>query len=149
MTWCTHRCTARGQRIARTTRGASKQPPVADGRAFNNSKLDAIAGPEHGGGGFGRGSAGHNPGIGPRTPGAHRASIESADEAPTAAQFEAYQIALKRRFPAWSTSGGKLKETDLKSLNEQLKRQHFALLNLDTSKFDHDMEDELEMGDEE
>jgi hypothetical protein len=34
-------------------------------------------------------------------------------------------------------------------LIEQLKRQHLALLNLDTSKIDHDMEDELEMDDEE
>jgi hypothetical protein len=30
-----------------------------------------------------------------------------------------------------------------------LKCRLLALLNLDTSQFDHDMEDELEMGDEE
>jgi len=127
----------------------SKQPPVADAGPSINSKLDAIAGPEHGGGGFGRGSAG------PPTLASVRGllariehSIESADEAPTAAQFEAYQIALKP-LSGLVDQWRQLKETDLKSLNEQLKRQHFALLNLDTSKFDHDMEDELEMGDEE
>jgi hypothetical protein len=127
----------------------SKQPPVADAGPSINSKLDAIAGPEHGGGGFGRGSAG------PPTLASVRGllariehSIESADEAPTAAQFEAYQIALKP-LSGLVEQWRQQKETDLKSLNEQLKRQHFALLNLDTSKFDHDMEDELEMGDEE
>jgi hypothetical protein len=75
-------------------------------------------------------------------------SIESADEAPTAAQFEAYQTAVKP-LSGLVDQWRQLKETDLKSLNEQLQRQHLALLNLDTSKFDKDMEDELEMGDEE
>jgi hypothetical protein len=126
----------------------SKQPPVAGAGPSINSKLDAIAGPEHGGGGFGRGPAG------PPTLASVRGmlariehSIESADEAPTAAQFEAYQIAVKP-LSGLIDQWRQLKETDLKSLNEELKRQHLALLNLDTSKFDQDMEDELEMGDE-
>jgi hypothetical protein len=75
-------------------------------------------------------------------------SIENADDAPTTAQVEAYQFAvtpLSGLVDQWR----QLKETDLKSLNEQLKRQHLAILNLNTSKYDKDMEDELEMGDEE
>jgi hypothetical protein len=40
------------------------------------------------------------------------------------------------------------KEKDLHSLNEQLKRNHVAVLNLDTTKIDRDVEDQLEMGDE-
>jgi hypothetical protein len=126
----------------------SKQPPVASAGPSINSKLDAIAGPEHGGGGFMRGPAGPPSltsvrGILARI----EHSIENADEAPTAAQVEAYQTAtrpLAGLIEQWRL----LKETDLKALNEQLKRQHLALLDLDTSKFDQDAEDEIEMGDE-
>ena len=41
-----------------------------------------------------------------------------------------------------------LKQTDLKALNEQLARKHLALLDLNTGKIDHDVEDQIEMGDE-
>jgi hypothetical protein len=42
-----------------------------------------------------------------------------------------------------------LKQTDLKSLNDTLRREHLAVLTLDTREFDRNAEDELEMGDEE
>jgi hypothetical protein len=41
-----------------------------------------------------------------------------------------------------------LKQADLNSLNEQLKRDHLAVITLDTREFDRNSEDELEMGDE-
>ena len=74
-------------------------------------------------------------------------SIENADAAPTAAQMEALQ-------PGEAASGlikqwQQLKQADLKSLNEQLKRDHFAAIHLDTSESDHRVEDQIEIGDEE
>jgi hypothetical protein len=41
-----------------------------------------------------------------------------------------------------------LKRTDLKALNQQLEREHLALLDLNTQKIDHDVEDQIEMGDD-
>jgi len=41
-----------------------------------------------------------------------------------------------------------LKQTDLKALNRQLEREHLALLDLNTRKIDHDVEDQIEMGDD-
>ena len=74
-------------------------------------------------------------------------SIENADEAPTAAQVEAYQTTAKP-LSGLIEQWRQLKATDLKTLNEELQRQHLAVLSLDTSKFDLDAEDEIEMGDE-
>ena len=125
----------------------SKQPPIASAGPSINSKLDAIAGPEHGGG-FMRGPAGPPSltlvrGILARI----EHSIENADEAPTAAQVEAYQTTAKP-LSGLIEQWRQLKATDLKTLNEELQRQHLAVLSLDTSKFDLDAEDEIEMGDE-
>jgi hypothetical protein len=75
-------------------------------------------------------------------------SIENADEAPTAAQAEACDTAdkpLDGLIDQWR----KLKGTDLKSLNSELRKQHLAVINLDTRELDRGREDELEMGDEE
>jgi len=126
----------------------SSQPPVANAGPSIESKLDAIAGPEHGGRGFMRGPAG------PPTLGTVRMtlaglehSIENADVAPTAAQEEAYATTVKPLaglLDQWK----QLKQADLKSLNEQLKRDHLAVITLDTREFDRNSEDELEMGDE-
>ena len=126
----------------------SGQPPVGQAAPTIDSRLDAIAGPERGGRGFGRGPAG------PPTLGSVRMqiarlehSIENADEAPTGAQSEAFQIAekpLAELIERWR----KLKESDLKSLNTALRKEHLAAINLD-DKQDHGSKDELEMGDEE
>jgi photosystem II stability/assembly factor-like uncharacterized protein len=127
----------------------SAQPSVAAAEPSIESKIDAIAGPEAGMRGFGRGPAP------PPTLGLVRTqlariehSIENADAAPTAAQVEACQIAAKP-LPDLIEKWKQLKRTDLKALNEQLERQHLALLNLDTSKIDHSLDDQIEMDDEE
>ncbi|HWG21789.1 MAG TPA: hypothetical protein VG225_14755 [Terracidiphilus sp.] len=123
------------------------QPPIRNAGPSIDSRLDAIAGSEHGRG-FGRGPAG------PPTLGSVRTqlarlehSIENADEAPTAAQLDAYQITV-RPLAGLIEQWRQLKGTDLKSLNEQLRRSHLAVLNLDTTRMDHGVEDQLEMGDE-
>lgn len=125
------------------------QPVVGQAAPTIDSRLDAIAGPEHGGHGFGRGPAG------PPTLASARMqiarlehSIESADEAPTAAQAEAFQTAekpLAGLIEQWR----KMKETDLKSLNTELRKQHLAVITLDTGNLHRNPNDELEMGDEE
>ena len=125
------------------------QAPVASSSPSIESKLDAIAGPEHGGrGGFMRGP------MGPPTLTSVRLilarlehSVENADVAPTAAQDAAYARSVKPLaglLDQWK----QLKQTDLKSLNEQLTRGHLAAITLDTREFDRNGEDELEMGDE-
>jgi hypothetical protein len=42
-----------------------------------------------------------------------------------------------------------VKQTDVKALNERLKKLHLAVIDLNTREFDRNREDELEMGDEE
>jgi hypothetical protein len=125
------------------------QTPVANAGPSIESKLDAIAGAERGGrGGFMRGPAG------PPTLGTVRTtlarlehSIENADAAPTAAQSEAYATTVKPLaglLDQWK----QLKQTELKSLNEELKHERLAVIKLDTRELDRGVEDELEMGDE-
>ena len=41
-----------------------------------------------------------------------------------------------------------LKKTDLKALNLQLQQRNLPLLSLDTHIIDHDVEDQIEIGDE-
>ena len=124
------------------------QPEVGQAMPSIDSRLDAIAGPEHGGRGFRRGPAG------PPTLASVRMrlamlehSAENADEAPTAAQSEAFEITGKA-LPTLIEQWQKLKQSDLKSLNEVLKRHHLATVDLDTRDFDKTQEDPLEMGDE-
>jgi hypothetical protein len=42
-----------------------------------------------------------------------------------------------------------VKATDVKALNVELKKQHLAVIDLDTRELNRNREDELEMGDEE
>jgi hypothetical protein len=124
------------------------QPPVANAGPSMESRLDSIAGPEHGGRGFMRGTA-----VPPTlatlrlTLARLEHSIENADAAPTAAQEEAYSVTLKS-LAGLLDQWRQLKQTDLKSLNEQLKRDHLAAIDLDTREFNRKAEDELEMGDD-
>ena len=127
----------------------SGQPAVGQAGPTIDSKLDAIAGPERGGRGFGRGPAG------PATLGSVRSqlarlmhSIESADAAPTAAQNEAFGMASKP-LDGLIEQWRQVKQNDVKALNEQLKKNHLAVIDLDTREFNRNGEDELEMGDEE
>ena len=41
-----------------------------------------------------------------------------------------------------------VKKTDLKALNRQLQTLHLPLIVLNTNKIDHDVEDQIELGDE-
>ncbi len=125
------------------------QPPVANAGPSLESKLDAIAGSERGGRrGFGRGSMGApNLGLVRMQLTLLEHSIENADEAPTAGQMDAYQVAAKP-LPGLMDQWKQLKQTDLKALNEQLQRQHLALIDLDTREFDRRNDDQVEMGDD-
>jgi hypothetical protein len=73
--------------------------------------------------------------------------IQKADEAPTAAQVEAVQITSKPLadlLQQWEL----LKQTNLKALNNELERQHLSALKIDTTRIDHDVEDQIQVGDE-
>jgi photosystem II stability/assembly factor-like uncharacterized protein len=127
------------------------QAPVAAAGGSIESKLDAIAGGGRGGrgGGGGRGGPG-----GPANLSTVRLAlariekqIENADQAPTEAQVEAWHITAKP-FAGLLDQWQQLKQTDLKALNKQLEREHLALLHLNTQKIDHDVEDQIEMGDD-
>jgi photosystem II stability/assembly factor-like uncharacterized protein len=127
----------------------SGQPAVGQATPSIESKLDAIAGPEHGGRSLGRGPSGPPTLASVRTQIARlEHSVENADEAPTAAQAEAFETAgkpLDGLLEQWQT----LKATDLKALNNELKKRHLAVIDLNTREFDRNQKDELEIGDEE
>ena len=127
----------------------SGQPPVGQAAPTIDSRLDAIAGPEHGGRGMGRGPGGPpSLALARMTIARMEHSIESADAAPTAAQAEACEMAekpLAGLIEQWQ----KLKESDLKSLNVALTKQHLGAIDLHGKEIDRGRKDELEMGDEE
>ncbi len=130
----------------------SSQPPVAATDDTLESKLNKIAGAGEGGRGGGGGRGGP---AGPPTLNSLRVqlariehSIQNADVAPTTAQAEAYATLAKplnELLDQWSA----LKSSDLKALNNMLRLQHLPLLQLDTTMIDHDVEDQIELGDEE
>jgi hypothetical protein len=120
--------------------------PGTDAQALK-AKLDAIAGSDQGG--FRRGGGG-----GPATLTSLRLqlsrlehSVQNADAAPTTAQIEAAQIASKQ-LPDLLQKWDAVKKTDLKAMNEQLRLKHLPLLSLNTNKIDHDVEDQIELGDD-
>ncbi len=124
-------------------RGA--QPPVAGAAESMEGKLGKLAG----GAERGRGAP-----AGPATLTSVRTQearleyvIENADAAPTAAQVEAYGIVRKPLdglLEEWKT----FKAGDLKVLNAGLVSKGLRPLVLDTARIDHDVEDQIEMGDE-
>lgn len=123
-------------------------PPVTTGESLE-SNLDKIAGRESGRGGGERGGP-----AGPVTLASLRTqivrvehSIENADFAPTSAQLEAADITV-RPLPALLEQWEKIKQTQLKALNDQRRRDHLPLLSLNTSLLDHDILDQIEVGDE-
>ena len=127
------------------------QPPVASAKSDLEAKLTSIAGPpegeQHDGGR-------RNPAAAPTLASvrsqmaALEHSIQNADEAPTAGQQEAC-ASLAKPFADLLSQWNQLKATDLKALNLKLETEHLATLNLDTTKIDHDVQDQITVGLEE
>jgi photosystem II stability/assembly factor-like uncharacterized protein len=113
------------------------------------AKLNEIAGPESRGEGGRRGGPSGPPNLGGiRTTLARlEHSIQNADAAPTTAQIEAVQqtsAPLAGLLDRWQT----IKATDLKALNQMLRARNLPQLSLNTDRIDHDVEDQIEVGDE-
>jgi len=132
--------------VLRDQLGAGKSTVPSSGATALEEKLNVIAGSERGGR---RGGP-----AGPPTLGSVRTqlariehSIQNADAAPTAAQIEAYEITAKplaSLLEQWDN----IKKTDLKALNAQRRDKHLPLLTLDTHIIDHNVEDQIELGDD-
>jgi photosystem II stability/assembly factor-like uncharacterized protein len=114
------------------------------------SKIEKIAGKERGEEGGGRrGGPATAPTLGSVRSQLARLehSIQSADAAPTTAQLEAAEEAAMP-LPGLLEQWQMLKHTDLKALNDQLKRRGLPQLSTDTHLIDHDLTDQIEYGDE-
>jgi hypothetical protein len=112
------------------------------------ARLKKIAGAEDGEGGGRRGGP-----AGPATLDSVRSqlarlehSIQSADAAPTTSQTAAAGE-IAKSLPDLLNQWNQLKATDLKAINEQLRKQNLPLLSIDTRVIDHDVEDQIEYGD--
>ena len=133
---------ARG--AAAAAQGTPKAP-VTTGESLETD-LDKIAGRPGGGGGR-RGAAGPPTLMSVRVQLVRiEHSIQNADVRPTAAQVEAYAIAVKP-LPDLLAAWDKVKKTDLKALNAERAKAHLAALELNTDRIDHDVEDQIEIGD--
>jgi hypothetical protein len=135
--------------VLRNQMEAGKSPASDGSKVALEEKLNIIAGRERGGGGGRRGGPAGPPNLGSvRTQLARiEHSIQNADAAPTAAQIEAYEITAKPLadlLAQWDS----VKKTDLKAMNAQLRDKHLPLLTLDTHIIDHDVEDQIELGDD-
>jgi photosystem II stability/assembly factor-like uncharacterized protein len=136
--------------VLRDQMESGKSTVPGTGATALEEKLNIIAGRERGGGGGGR----RGGPTGPPTLGSVRTqlariehSIQNADAAPTVAQIEAYEITAKplaSLLEQWDN----IKKTDLKALNAQLRDKHLPLLTLDTHIIDHNVEDQIELGDD-
>lgn len=119
--------------------------PVTTGESLETD-LDKIAGRTGAGGGR-RGPAGPPTLMSVRVQLVRiEHSIQNADVRPTAAQVEAYAIAVKP-LPDLLAAWDKVKKTDLRALNAERARAHLAALELNTDRIDHDVEDQIEIGD--
>jgi len=132
-------------------------PPVAGAAEGLETKLEAIAGDGGGRGGRGAGGGGRAGGgaAGPGNLTALRLQLarvvhtfQAADQKPTTAQTEFY-LAMAGPLNDLLDQWAELKATDIKALNETLERENLPLLSLDTTSIDHDVEDQIEMGDDE
>jgi hypothetical protein len=125
----------------------SGQAPIAEADKAIETKLDAIAGNETRE--RGRGAATGSANLTSLRSQIARLehSIQNADVAPTTAQADAAK-SLDQPVDGLLQQWQQLKATDLKSLNEQLERSHLTALQLDTSRIDHDVEDQIQIGDE-
>ena len=130
----------------------SAQPPVAAAGDSLESKLTKIAGGRGEaarGGGGGRGGPAGPPNLTTLRLQLARMehTIQSADIAPTTAQVEAYE-SLKKPLADLIDQWNALKASDLKALNDSLRKRGLPLLSLDTKIIDHAVEDQIELGDE-
>ncbi len=127
------------------------QAPVAAADQGLQAKLDAIAGGRGGrggGGGGGRGAPAGPPNLNTGRAQAARMEheIQKADEAPTTAQVVAAKASIEP-IDSLVAQWNQLKATDLKALNDQLQKMNLATLKLNTFRIDHDVEDQIELGD--
>ncbi len=112
------------------------------------TKLNKIAGAEVEGGGRRFGPAGPPTLDSVRTQLARlEHSVQNADAAPTTSQTAA-AAEIAKPLPALLEQWDQLKATDLKAINQQLHKQNLPLLSIDTRMIDHDVEDQIEYGDE-
>ena len=74
-------------------------------------------------------------------------TIQSADMAPTTAQVGAYE-SMKKPLNDLLERWNAIKASDVKALNDALRRQGMPLLTLSTKIIDHSVEDQIELGDE-
>jgi photosystem II stability/assembly factor-like uncharacterized protein len=131
----------------------SAQPPVASAGDSLESKLTKIAGGRseggRGSGGGGRGAPAGPPNLTTLRLQLARMehTVQSADIAPTTAQVEAYD-GLKKPLADLIQQWNTLKASDLKALNDSLRKLGLPLLSLDTRIIDHAVEDQIELGDE-
>jgi photosystem II stability/assembly factor-like uncharacterized protein len=133
----------------------SGQAQVAGAGPSIESKLDAIAGKEEPGRNGAGGAARGGRAAGPANLSTVRAQlarleheIEAADTAPTTTQAET-SLNVEQPLAGLLQQWQNLKQTDLKSLNDQLQRSHLAKLDLDTNRIDREEQEEIDMGDEE
>ncbi len=139
-----------GEQLKGTTHATqlTAKPPVTLGESFEND-LDKIAGRVDGPHGGARGGP-----AGPPTLSSVRLqlarmehSVQNADFRPTAAQVEACKT-VAEPLPGLLAQWDQLKKTQLQALNRQREEQHLPLLSLGTAQIDHDVEDQIELGDE-
>jgi hypothetical protein len=132
------------------------QAPVAGANAALEAKLTAIAGANAGGGRGGGGGGGRRGGeAGPPNLNSLRTqlarvqhTIQAADVPPTTTQIESCESMMKPindLLDQWAA----VKATDLKALNDSLKMNNLPMLVMDTTFIDHNVEDQIELGDEE
>jgi photosystem II stability/assembly factor-like uncharacterized protein len=131
----------------------STQPPVAAGAESLESKLTKIAGGRgeggpRGGGGGGRGGPGGPANLTTLRQNLARMehTVQNADLAPTTAQTQAYE-AMRKPIDDLIEQWNAIKATEVKAMNEGLRKQGLPLLSLDTFRIDHDVEDQIEVGD--
>jgi photosystem II stability/assembly factor-like uncharacterized protein len=112
------------------------------------AKLNKIAGAEVEGGGRRFGPAGPPTLDSVRTQLARlEHSVQNADAAPTTSQIAA-AAEIAKPLPALLEQWEQLKATDLKAINQQLRKQNLPLLSIDTRIIDHNVEDQIEYGDD-
>jgi photosystem II stability/assembly factor-like uncharacterized protein len=124
-------------------------PTVADAADSLEAKLTKIAGRAEGGRGGGRGGPAGPPNITSLRLQLARLehTVQNADEAPTTAQVASYDEMhkpLNDLIDQWNA----LKASDVKAMNELLRKNGLPLLSLDTHIIDHDVEDQIELSDE-
>ncbi len=140
--------------VLREQMGRQAVPPGIAGTSSGLAdKLSQLVG-GRGEGGRGGGGAGRGGPAGPPNLTTLRLqlarmehTVQSADQAPTTAQVEAYND-MKKPLSDLLERWNQVKASDVKALNDERRRQGLPLFSLNTSVIDHDVEDQIELGDE-